>query len=180
MKEIIKKDILSLLNKSIEAIKKDELLKLRTISNEVIHDASIFQDEDSISAAVVIYTVSKLHEETNIINKIVLPHLEELIAALKKNDYEAYREKIKELLTNISEKSHKTKFYISEILQRAQINKASKIYEHGISLARVAETLGVSRWELMDYIGKTTIPDSLEDISNVSDKIKFTRTLFNG
>jgi hypothetical protein len=179
MKQIIKKDILSLLNKAIDALKKNELLKLRTISNEVIHNATIFQDEDSISTAIIIYTISKLYKEANNINEIVIPYLEELIFALKKNNYDLYRKKLKILLKEISEKFEKTKFYMSEILNQAQVNKASKMYDHGISLSRVAETLGVSIWELMDYIGKTSIADSYESLTNVNDKISFTRNLFN-
>ncbi|MBD3203287.1 hypothetical protein GF327_03270 [Candidatus Woesearchaeota archaeon] len=179
MNSIIKKDILNLLKKSIDAIKKNEILKLRIISNEVIHNASIFQDEDSISAAVIIYTISKLYKETNKINELVLPYLKELVSALEKDNYKNYRQKLKDLLNDIKSNYVKTSFYLSEIFEQAHINKASKMYDHGISLSRVSETLGVSMWELLDYIGKTSISESYDDLTDVKNKIKYTRTLFS-
>ena len=177
MKEIIKKDILNLLENSINALKKDKLLKLRLISNQVIHNVSIFQDKDSISTAILIYTISKIYKEKNDINELVLPYLKELKRSLKKNNYDLYRKKIKELL-NKMKKYSKTKYYISEILQQAHVNKASKMYDHGISLSRVSETLGVSMWELMEYIGETSIPDTYEYETNIKNKIEFTRKIF--
>ena len=176
MNDIIKNDILQLLRKAEYIIKRGELFRLRSVSNEVIHNASIFQDEDSISTAVVIYILSKLDSVKDTIN--ILAYLNGMINSLEHNDYKSYRKKMKQLLERISRATKNTNIYISEIMQIALINKASKIYEHGISLSRVAETLGVSIWDLMDYIGKTTIPDSFGEIPDVEDKIKFTRSLF--
>ncbi len=178
MKQIVKKDILALLKKALRAIREGEIINLRTISNEVIHNASIFQDSDSISTAVIIYSLSKLYKQEDDVEKFLIPYLQSMITSLSKNDYEKYRETSKELIKGISKRYSKTRTYIGEILQRAQISKASKIYEHGISLARVSETLGVSMWELMDYVGKTNIPDSFGESLDVKKKLEFARSLF--
>ena len=60
MKSIIKKDILSILRRVIDALEKVDLASLADISNRINHNSSIFQDEDSIQIAVLIYALSKV------------------------------------------------------------------------------------------------------------------------
>jgi predicted transcriptional regulator len=50
--------------------------------------------------------------------------------------------------------------YIQEVLRKASINKASKIYEHGISLGQTAQLLGITQWELSEYSGQTNVSDN--------------------
>ena len=38
-------------------------------------------------------------------------------------------------------------------MQKAKINKASRLYEHGISMEKTAKLLGISQWELAEYVG---------------------------
>ncbi|MFH0874854.1 MAG: hypothetical protein V1859_02865 [archaeon] len=177
MNDIIKKDILRLLTDSIAAIERDEILKLRDISNEVIHNASIFQDEDSISTAIMVYTISKLYRDEDI-RRLVLPDLWKLVENLNKNEFELFRQGLKELMNKIPSKKKNTKLYVPEIFEQAQVSKGTKIYDHGISIARVAETIGASVWGLTQYIGKTTIPDSFKEGTDVKNKLKYTRSLF--
>ena len=49
--------------------------------------------------------------------------------------------------------------YINEVLRKASINKASRIHEHGISLGQTAKLLGITQWELSEYIGRKEITD---------------------
>ena len=52
------------------------------------------------------------------------------------------------------------------------------MFEHGISMGQVAEALGISLWDVMDYVGKTTIVDNFDYETNMIEKLNFTRTLF--
>ena len=57
MDDIVKKDALQILNRVIEIVKiKDEkdALELKELSNHTIHNASVFQDDASLSIAVLI------------------------------------------------------------------------------------------------------------------------------
>ena len=52
----------------------------------------------------------------------------------------------------------------------------------GISIVRllkVSEILGVSQWELMNYVGKTSIVDRQLGDTTTLRRIKLTRKLFN-
>ena len=62
MNEAVKQDILSLLDSVIGILASEEetdLVELEELSNKIIHSASIFQDEDSISIALLIYSLYK-------------------------------------------------------------------------------------------------------------------------
>lgn len=54
MRPIIKEDILNTLQEVIKAIKDQDFVKLRELSNHTIHDASIFQEDDPLALAVEI------------------------------------------------------------------------------------------------------------------------------
>ena len=59
------------------------------------------------------------------------------------------------------------------------INKASRIYEHGISMQRTAELLGISEWELSEYAGRTGISDvNLSITMDIKTRIEKAMELF--
>jgi hypothetical protein len=178
MNPIVKKDILNVLHEAIEIVKRGELFRLRELSDHVIHNASVFQDKDSITVAVTIYALSKLYKFKNGIDKFVLPHLVNSANYLEAGDVNKYEAEMKNIIQDISEKDEKTKYYIQEVLERAQIKKASRMFEHGISMGQVADALGVSIWDLMDYVGKTRIVDQFNYKTNIGRKLAFTRQLF--
>ena len=74
----------------------------------------------------------------------------------KEDKYIEYLERIRKTISSIS---ISLKPYIEEVLRKASINKASKMYEHGISLGQTAKLLGVTQWELTEYAGQTKISD---------------------
>ena len=71
----------------------------------------------------------------------------------------------------------KLKIHIKEVFEKARINKASRLYEHGISAGRTADLLGISTWELMDYSGTTGLADK-GITKDVKERIKIARELF--
>ena len=63
MHETIKKDIISVLSKltGILSVKDEkDVIEIRELSNHTIHNASVFQDEDSVSIAILTYSLSKI------------------------------------------------------------------------------------------------------------------------
>ena len=75
--------------------------------------------------------------------------------------------------------SSKFKAYVQDVFAKASINKASKIYEHGISMGKTASLLGVSQYELANYAGTKDISDApLGNTLNVKDRIKLAMGMF--
>jgi hypothetical protein len=162
MQDIVRKDILDVLEQAIMSLQANDHLALTELSNHVIHDASIFQDDDSVSFAVLVYALSKIGQRCSA-ETVSCAHVHPLLSrardALAAGNDEEYRAAIRQMFKEISALDEKLKLYITEVMEKAKVKKASKMHEHGISLARTAELLGISQWELQDYIGKTRIPD---------------------
>lgn len=179
MNELIRKDILRILTKVNNSIFKKDTSTLINTSNEINHNSSIFQDEDSISLAVVVYAISKLMERNK--GKVFsnFPTLfKKAKSHLDRHEFEKYRNTIKEIIKKISDVDHKMKSYVIHIYNQSEIKKGSKIFSNGISLPRVAELLNISQWELKEYIGKTNIPDSFGIDKNLKKRLEYSRGLF--
>ena len=187
MKEEVKKDILRVLKESIIAIKEGDMIKLKDLSNSVIENSIIYQDENAIIITILIYSLSKIFERSkltqykdwNLFKKTVDNSLKKAAYSLENNDLLNYEKSIKEILSVINNLESKLKDYIRDIFYRAHINKASRLYEHGLSIGRTAELLGITKWDLMDYIGRTGIPDVKENITlNIEKRLRIARSLF--
>ena len=160
-------NILSILKRAQKAVKEKDSAVLKDLSNKTIHSASIYQDTDSIALAVVIYAVSKIIERANfrkykdwqICKNCIFTGLDKAVRHLEKNDLESFRADLLEIRKVITQLSGNLKRYVSEVFKLAAINKASRIYEHGISLEQTANLLGITMFELAEYTGRTGISD---------------------
>lgn len=159
--------ILNVLNKVIKALKQEDYLEIKFLSNQMVHNSSINQDPDSISVAVVIYSLSKMIERENykqyrnwkFFYTNYITSLKRAIRALEKDNLSSFRNEMEYIRKLIQNLSGNLKNYMVEVFRKAQINKASRIYEHGISMEKTARILGISIWELAEYAGKTGIGD---------------------
>ena len=190
-KEVIKieerEHILNILLKTREALRKKDYFNIKSLSDKVIHHASVHQDFNVISIAVIIYSLSKLIERESYRTEKnwgrfydrYYMNIENLISALKNKDIEKFHSQIVSNRELIEGLSGKLKFYISEVFRRAKINKASRIYEHGISMEKTAKILGISLWELSEYTGKTGIADvNLALTLPIKERIKIAEEVF--
>jgi len=182
MNDIIREDILKCLSRLKEIFlipEEKDIPEIKELSDHTIHNSSIFQDEDSISVAILIYSLSKILERNpGIQYKPFLDKLTQALEYLESKDTEGYRHSIKGLFKIIHALDSKVKMYIEELITQSQVRKAGKIYAHGISVGRASEILGISQWELLSYIGKTTYSELPEEIVNVRERLKLARRLF--
>src|SRR3990167_5336501 len=100
MDAIVRSNITRLLGESVDAISKGDSFKLKELSNGNIHNASIFQDEDSLSVSVVIYALSKVIERTANAEGIA-SRLKKAIDAISSGNDAAYRSEISQLIKAI-------------------------------------------------------------------------------
>jgi len=187
MEEVVKKDIISILKKALVVLKQNNVAALDALSNHTLHDASIYQDKDSISIAIIIYALAKLihrKEHHDIkdwgrIYKDKVNLIRKALNYLQKDDETNYRKTIKDILKNIGAVDKKLKWYISDVLERARIVKGGKLYEHGLSVGKAASLLGISQYELLSYIGKTEIVDIYhEEVVPVAERLAYAKKLF--
>lgn len=181
MEARVREDILAVLDRVISIVMAKEerdIIQLKELSNHTIHNASIFQDEDSVTLAVVVYSLSKILERGGELGPRVKGGLGMAKEELESNSPEEYKKTMRGLLEEISRADGRLGLFIEEVVKQAAIKKGGKLYEHGISLAQAAEVLNISHWELMSYVGKTKITDLAVYGKNIKARLGFARSLF--
>ena len=182
-----KEHVLEVLRETKKALKNSNSIKIKNLSNEIIHNSSINQDPDIISLAVILYSLSKLIEREHYkeyanwqnFYKNYLKGLDVLIKAIEKNNINLFRQEISYVTKLINSLTGNLKIYITDVFRKAQINKASKIYEHGISMETTAKILGISVWELAEYAGQTKVGDvNLSVTMPIIKRIKLAEDIF--
>ncbi len=174
----VRANIARLLKESLDAIKKGDSFLLKKLSNGNIHNASIFQDEDSLGISVVIYALSKVIERTAA-RQAIVSRLQKALDAVSSGKDAAYRSEISQLVRAIRLEDSRLKKFVCSVMEQAQVKKGSAIYEHGISIGRVAEILGISKWELMQYLGKTRISEHSSELIPTEKRLELARRVFS-
>ena len=180
-------NILRILKETKEAIHENDSYKIKNLSNQTVHTATIAQDSDNIVIAVLIYALSKIIEREHYrpmpgwdkFYTGVLKNLDSAISALEKNNIEKYRDSVGEMRNSINDISGNLKDYIKDVFAKAGINKAFRMYEHGLSSKQTADLLGVSLWDLASYIGQSSVSEAkLGHSLPVKERIKIAEDIF--
>ena len=158
--------VISVLNNARNAAKNSDVILLKQLSNETIHSAAIYQDTDNVIVAILVYALGKLIERKDFFDKkyfdkyldFYLSAIDDLISYIGSNNTKMFQNRIQNIL-DVKGLSDDLKRNVQDVFQKARINKASKIYEHGISMEATAKLLGISLWELAEYTGQTSISD---------------------
>lgn len=182
-----KENVLRIFQETKEAISKGDIAKIRNLSNQTTNTAALTHDPDNIAVAVVVYALSKIMERedyrklpgwNNLYNTYV-GAIDKILIALQKNDEKTFRQNIELIRNAINKSSGKLKDYIKDVFRSASINKASRLYEHGISMEKTSKLLGITQFELAEYTGKGKIPDVPEAKTvNVRSRIKIAMDMF--
>jgi hypothetical protein len=188
MRESVREDLLSVLKNVLSALDKMDVAEIEDWSGRTIHSASIFQDRYSTQIAIAIYSLAKILENEKLRRRHARAwerfffqtrrSISDALICLKKRDIKRYEKQMKELITTIANFDERFREYAEFVLINAKIMKGTKIYEHGISLGRVAELLGISQWELSTLVGKSKVHDRVETITkSVRERLKKTREI---
>jgi len=162
--------------------------RIMELSDHIIHSASVYQDKYSIQAATFVYALGKVIAKGKVrrfpqsawesFKKVVKSELKNAINYLKRGKDRRYDLSVRHMQDAIKRLDTSFKQYVETVLDKAKLKKGVKIYEHGISLKKVSEMIGVSEWELMDYAGKTMIVEQEHFESRVKDRLDRARRLF--
>lgn len=182
-----KENILRIFQETKEAIIREDSVKLNELSNQTINTAARTHDPDNIATAVMVYSVGKIIErkkyrefpEWKNLYKKILSSIDEAINAIKNDREKDFKKSIDSLREYIDRLSGKLKNYVQDVFRKARINKASKIYEHGISMEKTANLLGITMYELAMYSGQANIsPEFADKTMNAKSRIKMAMDFF--
>lgn len=183
-----REDIIQMLREARELLQIGKVNELKDCSNKVIHSMTIYQDKYATNAAVIVYAISKTlerwklkqkEEELSAFVKEMGEELERLVFSLERRELEEFLKECEKVKRRIAQTDSNFSEYVEEVLHKAKLKKASKVYEHGLSIGKAAEILGLSEWELMQYAGKTKVHDVDESrIKDLRKKLKEVEQVF--
>ncbi len=187
MNHELREAIVEALTEAESAFSKLDTKRLKGLSETLVQNVSIFQEPAAITIAVTIYSLAKVmdnmrlykHRSWEVFQNSIVAYLSEAKKAIVKKEDRKYAVIIKGMLKDLSLIDESLGKHISEVIERSRVKKGSAIYEHGLSVGKAAQLMGISPWELMSYIGKTKIMDT-SGISPipVDERMQFARRLF--
>ena len=178
--------MINVLKRTLIALEKKDVRQLKILSDHAIISASTFQDEYSVSIAVLIYSLSKILERGNYgkmkgwseFYKMSIVKLKSAKNFLEKNNINKFDSELREIFKGVNNLSSELKNNIKDVFEKAKINKASKLYEQGISVGRTAKLLGVSHWDLINFSGTKEEIGEKSFSKNIRRRINYARSLF--
>ena len=182
-----KGNVLRILKETREAMKRRDAITIKNLSNQTINTASLTQDPDNVAVAVIIYSLGKVLERHQYqefkgwdkFYEVVISSIDHSIKDLESAGGQNVGKDIGIITKEIEKLSGTLKKYIQDVFWKARINKASKIYEHGISMEQTAKLLGITLYELASYAGQARIDDvPLENTMDVRKRIKLAMEMF--
>ena len=178
--------VIRVLQQAKQAAERGDIMALKRLSDQTIHAATIYQDTDNVLVAILVYALGKLLERKHVFShkdfdnylKYYLKTITFSQTCIRKDDCNAFRNRIKDMM-NVPGLSREIKSSVKDVFHKARINKASKVYEHGISMEATARLLGISLWELAEYTGQTRIADmKLGSTVDIPTRIKKAMEIF--
>ncbi len=158
----MKKDIYQVVRNVIKALELRDSSLAEEWSNRLVHSTSIYQHEACILVSVIAYAIAKILGNEKLREKYP-EEWKDFIEAMRKNlnaaleridDEKEFVEALKVISQQIKEFDENFSQYAEHIMRFASVQKGKRIYAHGLSLTKVAEMLGISKWELMEKVAE--------------------------
>jgi hypothetical protein len=152
--------------------------ELRNLSNNLMQKVSIYKDKNLISISVLIYSLYKIFSKNDNLEKKQLISLIDNMINNKNNNVQFHTSTSK-LFEEIKKYDKNIDSNILHIIKQGYINKGISLYEHGFSIGNAAEIMGISKWDIMEYLGGINIIDTDENAKiDCRDRLNYTRGLF--
>ncbi len=160
MKEVLKKDILNILDKTISILEVREhkdFEELKLLSDQAVESVALHKDLDVISITVLVYSIYKIAKDMLPQNyKDLLTELKSTKKYLEKNQFRNYNNSIKTLFNIVRRSNTKVKEHLEDVMHAARIKKSAVLLTKGLSIGQAAGLMGLSNWDLQQYAGRTT------------------------
>jgi len=183
MKDVLKKEILKDINKTIDILRNKETKDvegLKSLSNQAIEDVALYKDLDMVSVSVLIYSIYKIIHNLNekdyqsLLDNLKLAH-----GYLQENNFRKYNTTIKSLYKTIHSCNAKVKEHLQDVMQAARIKKGAILFKKGLSIGQAAGLMGLSNWDLQQYAGHTTAFEQHSEKIAAKKRVATALTLFS-
>ena len=189
MEQRVINDIKIIIKGVIKAFNNYDANTIMELSNHIIHSASIYQDKLTSMTAIITYSLGKIIARGKVrrypqkaweeFKARIRNGLNKALTSANENDLNGLRKALLMIQQGVIKLDESFMSYAEVVITKGKMNKGAKMHEHGVSVKRIADLFGVSEWELMNYIGKTNIYERDITTSNVKERLKKARRLFN-
>jgi hypothetical protein len=171
-----------------KAMDANDITALKNLSNNTIHSAALHQDPINIITTVLVYSMAKILERDHYrkmegwdkFYRELITNWDLIISALKKKNKKKAIELMGEIRHSTNEMAGNLGDYIKEVFNKAEINKAFRLYEHGLTTQQTSELLGVDLWDLSSYIGQSHMGESNVVVTKPEfERIKYVEEFFS-
>ncbi len=162
------------------AYKKRRVVDLKNISENITNGLMQEFSQDGVELAIISYLLYKLLTKRRFEEEGKDQVGEKLSEICKKGRDQDVLQSIKELNGLALEIEATDKRYVIDLLTKAKIKIAAKLYAKGISLGTVSKAIGIPQQEIMSYAGKTMMFDRVKGEITVSERIKTAKGVLGG
>ncbi|MCK4327341.1 MAG: hypothetical protein KAW41_02585 [Candidatus Diapherotrites archaeon] len=155
---------MKMLEKLRKAFKAKNLTALKRISNQAIERAALTEDPEMVNISLIAYALYKLLSKPHVLEseqweafvKDVDADLAEGMALQEKGEAVGGLLE-KDIINDINKIDASLGNYVQDVIKKARMKQASRIYAMGLSLDKAIALTGADRFQLMSYIGATVI-----------------------
>ncbi len=182
MKEVVKKIIISTIDKVLKVLETEEksgYAGLKQLSDEIIEDVALHKDLDLISMAVLVYSLYKVSDcAIPSIKDEIYSKLRSSSKSLKENQFRGYNQNISKLYSLVRSCSPKIKEHLQDVMQAAKVKKGTVLLQKGLSIGQAAGLMGLSNWDLQQYAGGTSAIETTHEVVKATLRLKKALQIF--
>ncbi|MCD6523188.1 MAG: hypothetical protein J7K68_05590 [Candidatus Diapherotrites archaeon] len=177
-----------LIEKLRDAFKRRDITRLKEISNIAIEQAAMNEDKELVDLSLIAYALYKLLSKQHFKKKKEWKHfladvetdLDEAVK-MSREGMSLHGILEEDIIRDISEIDESYGNYVKDILHKARIKQASRVYALGMSLQKAIELTGADRLEVYNYIGTTRIHDRpFTSTKDVIKRFRYLKKIFEG
>lgn len=179
-KEKERADVSTLISRSMEAVRQKNALALRKVSADALTEAAMEGHREMILVALVDYALSKIMSKVHY-RKVTGEFYDKIVGHFKaaregpKKETIRHLERIEDMVMKLDEKEG---HFAENVMEKAKVKKAAKLYEQGLSLKRAADLTGAEPVKVLDYVGGSKIHEFKGEGRNAK-RLKAAREVFS-
>ncbi|MBT4604876.1 hypothetical protein HOC01_04505 [archaeon] len=153
--------------------------ELEKLSTHVIEDVTFYKNYDAATLAVLIYSIFKVSACVDPEkHSMLIEKLTRVRNSLAQKKFGEYNIALSESFTIIKDCNSKIKEHIQDVMFASKLKKGSHLLEQGMSVARAASVMGVSRWDIQEYLQGSTALEAHTESSRADLRLKKAMAIF--
>jgi hypothetical protein len=170
-----------LLKQLKEAFEKRDVSALKDLSNKCIENAALTEDEGMVNLSLISYALSKLLSKPHFLQdpgwrKFESDISKDLESLLRNGKKPRPSKVLRDVIDDISGMDASLGYYVRDVVEKARIKQASRIYAMGLSLSKAAELTKADKFMVYEYIGETKVHEgAFVSTKSILDRYKYAR-----